>query len=1776
MRESRNERAEPIALIGMACRLPGGVQSPEAFWKLLCDGSDAIGEVPENRWKLQTFFDADRSRKGKTYTRAAGFVDRFDEFDAAFFGISPREAACMDPQQRWLLEVTWEAFEDAGLPPEKLAGSDTGVFVGLFVRDYEQLQLSPDNLETIDAHTGVGVSMGIAANRISYAYNFVGPSLTVDTACSSAMVAIHLACQSLRAGECTVAVAGGVNALLKPEFTIATSKASMLSPDSRSKSFDASANGYVRSEGVGIVVLKPLAEALADGDPIQAVILGSAVNQDGRSASLTVPNGAAQEAALRSALGQAGVSPLQVQYAEAHGTGTPVGDPIEAKALGNVLGRCRPDNDNLIMGSVKSNVGHTESASGVVSLIKVALSLTHRQIPPNLHFHTPNPAIPFDELKIRVPTSLQAWPDAGPGPRTAVINSFGFGGTNCSMVVEEAPAGDAAGTPDPESRAQLFPWSARSPEALRAIAERVRKFSVGTEASLADICYSAGQRRSHLNYRAVVVADSREALATELDAFLAGETSTRAAAGEAGQTVPKIGFVFAGMGSQWPRMGCQLLAEEPVFRAAVENCDRLFLKLSGWSLLNEMAVEEAHSRIHETYIAQPAIFAVQVGLAALWQSWGVVPQAVTGHSVGEAAAAYVSGALSLEDAVSVIYTRSRLQQTTAGTGTMLAASLTPQEAEEEIAHYYGEVSIGAVNSPRSVTLAGDAEALRQISEHLTGRGKFNRFLQVEVPYHSPKMDPIREEMLAALESIRPRPTSIPLVSTVTGAPIDGQTLTAEYWWRNVRYPVRFADAVAALAKFSIGAYVEVGPHPVLARSISDCLLDLNRTGVVLSSLRRGEPERAAMLAAAGALYCHGCTLDWSVFASGQFVRLPAYAWQRERYWQETEASREARTGNGARRTSITQSAAEHTLLGSRLSLAPSVKIWESEIDLGRLNFLGDHRIQSTAVYPGAGYVEMALAAAGANCVEALEFHRALLLGPESARLQTTLADQDFHIYSGHEGSWTLHASGKARNVSGAATSLDIAALELRLTETLGPAEVYRQFAELGLRYGPAFQGIERLSLGTGEALSRLRTPAEPGDYRLHPCLLDACFQTLIGTVLRANRRGVYLPVQIERIAVNATIESTHELFCYARLLTQDTTEISGDLALCDAAGTLLAEVRGLRCRFQEEVREERATDRFLYRNRWEPQAQPVTRGPAPRQTWLIFPDRHGVAERLAERLQQRLQIAVLADRGLDARRVLSDLASSRPPFQHIVHLSSLDMPAAEESLDQQPGCLSVLELLHAMEGRAPRLWLATRGAQGIGNESVNPAQAPLWGMARVIAQERPELRCTRLDLDPEMASNEADAMAGELLADSAENQVAWRDGERYVLRLDRYLPESLCADWSVNGEATYLITGGTGGLGVEVSKYLLSQGARHLVLTGRSGGVGKDSILAELRGGGAEVRVVASDMSVPGDVRLLLREIRDTMPPLRGVVHAAGLIDDGVLGQQTRERFEKVWGAKAGGAWTLHSETFGVPLDFFVCFSSVASLTGSAGQSNYAAANAFLDALAQCRRAMGFAGLSINWGPWAGVGQASRGDILERLADRGMGAIQPAEGIAVFGELLRQGAAQVGVCAFEWPKFFRSFPGAEEPFYSTIAEKEAATTSATTSFTETLFAAPGSEREGLLRQYLREELALALRFKSADQVKPRQRLFDLGLDSLTVVELSTRLKASLGIPLPSTLLFDFPTVEALGDHLVKQVLATPATDTHHAVQKAGDYAEFDNMSQDEVAELLTRSISAGA
>lgn len=1185
-----------IAITGIGCRFPGGADGPRAFWKLLCDGVDAISEIPPDRFNIEAHYDAHPGRRSKSIARWGGFLDSIDSFDAEFFGISPREAAFMDPQQRMLLRAAWEALEDGGVTLDRIEGSATGVFVGISTNDYAWLQSTPTDHSGIDVWSSTGGVASIAANRISYCLNLRGPSVAVDTACSSSLVAVHLACQSLRNGECTVALAGGVNALLLPGPFISFSRGGMLSPDGRCKAFDARANGFVRAEGVGVVVLKPLAAALASGDLIYAVIRGTAVNQDGKTNGITVPNAVSQVALVREACRVAGVSPRDVQYVEAHGTGTAVGDPIETEAIGTALSSDGGRSGPCVIGSVKTNIGHLEAGAGIAGLIKVALCLHHGAIPPNLHFETPNPRIDFERLRLRVAQGGDALGTGG-GLAVAGVNSFGFGGTNAHAILSEAsPRRECAATPVEGDRARLLVLSARSAESLRGLAAKHAEFLASTDdagIALDDICVSAGRHRTHHAHRLTVVGVGREQLAGRLRAFAEGEESPGLFSG---QTVADPGpvFVFSGQGPQWWAMGRELLAEEPVFRQKIDECEKALRAFGRWSLLEELSRDESGSRLQQTDIAQPAIFAIQVALAAVWQHWGIEPVATVGHSVGEVAAAHVAGVLSLKEAARVIFHRGRCMELASQRGRMLATGLSWAQAKDWVVPWADKISLAAFNGPNSVVLSGDGEALGDIAAKLEAAGVFCRFLQVNYAFHSQQMDPVREKLLRALGRVRVEPARLCLMSTVSGAEAAEGDFGAEYWWDNVRKPVLFATAIEALARTGHRTFLELSAHPVLGGPVAECLSAVGVRGAVLPSLRRKEPERATMLGSLGALHVRGAHVDFSaLYPFGKTVRLPTYAWQAERYWSEAEDWHAARLESSV-----------HPLLANSLKTASPA--WRTSLDLEGFHYLKDHRIQGHVVFPAAGYVEMALGAGRALfdskkiILEDFDFQRALFLsaGEESTHIEFCCDRRDgaFKISAadrkGDGREWMTHAIGRLRAEAFGETAPEVSLEDLRQRCPIEvPADdIYRAYAEAGFGFGPSFRGITDAAHGVGEALGRVQlTPeieAEAGGYQVHPAMLDACFQVLSLAIPASEARlrfSLYLPVQIERVKLFGRPGGA--VWCHAALIRHGGRSLAGDIRVFGDDGRVLMQIDGLRCQAAPQAG---GVDEGLYALRWKP------------------------------------------------------------------------------------------------------------------------------------------------------------------------------------------------------------------------------------------------------------------------------------------------------------------------------------------------------------------------------------------------------------------------------------------------------------------------------------------------------------------------------------------------------------------------------------------------------------
>ncbi|MDI3287042.1 type I polyketide synthase [Polyangium sp. 15x6] len=1431
---SRSGEPEPIAIIGIGCRFPGDANGPGAFWRLLREGVDAITEIPADRWDVDTLYAADPTASGKTNARWGGFLRDVRGFDAAFFGISPREAERADPQQRLLLEVAWDALEDAGLPWERIKGTETGVFVGIANQDYGRLHAGA--LAQCDAHLATGTSQSIAANRISYAIDLRGPSISVDTACSSSLVAVHLACESLRRGEVELALVGGVNLILSPELTVQMTKGGFLAPDGRCKPFDARANGYVRSEGCGVVVLKSMSRALADGDRIYALIRGSAVNQDGRSNGLTAPNQHAQQELVQTACANAGIRPSAIQYVEAHGTGTPLGDPIEARALGAVLSEGRPAASPVKLGSVKSNLGHLEAAAGIAGLIKVALSMHHEALPASLHISEPSPHIPFGDLQLDLQTALAPWPREQGRPRLAGVSAFGFGGTNAHVVLEEAPAAAEAVAPkDSEGRAELFVLSARSQQALVALASAYAS-SISEQDGLGALCAAVARRRAQLEHRVSVVASSRGELGEMLGAFVKGEPGAGMAHGHDGTgRRRRVVFVFPGQGSQWPGMGRQLLQTEPVFRDALQACEQAMRPWVDWSPVTLLSKGDPKV-LERIEVVQPLLFALQWALAALWRSFGVEPDALVGHSMGEVAAAAVSGALSLEDAARVICVRSQLMSRVVGQGAMAVVELTRAQAERLLSGRRERLDIAACNAPRSTVLAGDADAVRELVGQLDKDGVFARLIRVDVASHSPQVEPLLGELRAKLAGITPRAGAIPLMSTVEVAPLRGDELDEAYWAKNLRAPVMLHPALERLWSEGPCTFVELSAHPLLLPAIGQTLQALGENEpMAVGSLEREEDERGAMLSSLGALFAAGHRLEAARLYPDPVphLPLPTYPWQHEPFWLEAAAARVDAADQAQVRGA--------SLLGVHVasSVQPGTHYWQGRLSQASQPYLKDHRVEGRPLLPATAYLAMALGAGralGASTVrlEQVAFRNALFLRDDEAlTLQTALhrgARPDAFSFkisslpdepSAQDAAWTAHATGTLvleEPTQGAAEARTLVpdAIKTRCTRKLSAAEHYEALDARDMHYGPSFQGVDAIWCRDGEALGRVRLPEQlDADDAIHPALLDACLQVIAAALPAEGRpssaRDALLPVEL-RLARFFPGAWRGPLWCHVvlRASPADAHLVVGDFVVTNEAGQRLFEGREL-CAKRWERKTAASNDPlhdWFYELAWRPEVRPAeartTDAPG---TWILLADRGGIAAQLARLLEARGETCKLVRPGKGYRvvepgryevdptqpalfkQLLSDaLPSNRgEPLRcrGIVHLWSLDGPSSDattiDSLkaSERLGSVAVLSATQALAQmdwkQPPRLWLVTRGAQSLGTdaEPVSIAAAPLWGIGRTLPYEHPELRCTCVDLPSDAAPESVSALAEELLADGPELHVAWRAGARHVARIVR-------------------------------------------------------------------------------------------------------------------------------------------------------------------------------------------------------------------------------------------------------------------------------------------------------------------------------------------------------------------------------------------------------------------
>lgn len=1798
---------ESIAIVGMGCRLPGGSETPDAFWHQLVRGLDAVHPLSAQRAR------DNRSRLGSQVPQGA-FLDHVDGFDLAFFGVSPREGVVMDPAHRLLLETAWHALEDAGIVPAELVNHEVGVFIGGGTSGYLKL------VEASEAGRGLYTATGnvpsTAAGRLSYFFGWTGPSMALDTACSSSLVAIHLACQSLLRGECSAAIAGGVSVIVGDDFTEMFANAGMLSRDARCKTFDADANGYVRGEGVGIVVLKRLADAQRDGDRILAVVRGSTINQDGASGGLTVPNGPSQERLVRRALAVAGVQPSEVGYIEAHGTGTQLGDPIEVRALGKVFAeRGRP----LYIGSVKTNVGHLEFAAGVTGLIKLVLSVQNGLIPPHMHLRTPSPQIDWASLPVEVPTVLTPWP--AQLPRVGGVSSFGFSGTNAHVVVSAPPPESHAGKSAVEPSFHLLTVAAKDAAALAAYIRSHADFLADhPDVDLGDFTHTARVGRSHFHHRLSLVADSVQTLCRQLAQIATGEHADAAQQGIAGPTAPSIAWLFTGQGSQYAGMGKELYAACPAFRRLLEECDTLMRAEVNQSVLEIMhsTGKESAQRLDEEQYTQPALFVIEYALAMLWRSWGIHPHVLVGHGVGEVAAACVAGVFSLRDGLRLVAARGRLMAALSQGG--ISAEVRADEGRaERWATAYQEgfnstapFSMEARHRPIDAEGPGESDAIRGIGRRLAADGSELDRRSVSHALNPPLMESMLKAFGQVADSISYRQPVLRLISNVTGRLADDEIASAAYWVRHVGRPARFEESVSTLNEQGVKVFMEIGPGSTLIDRCFDARGVSAEAVALVPSLRSGQSELKQLLTSLGELFVRGVMIDWRGVDRDYLRRkisMPVYPFQHQRCWVDV-APRPVPLSPAVEKT--------YPLLGQRLSSPLEQLQFAAQLSAAVPAFLSDHRLRGVPVLPVSALVEMMLAASRhftssqALCIRDLEMLELLTLSEsEFSTVQLVLTPQEgqsgtLQVSSRIAGAkeWVLHAKAKLHEDRAALAPLDVEHLRKSCSAEVAVADLYAWWRRQGLEYGPSFQVIDQLWRGENEVLARLVLPehlcAGAADYLLHPVLLNACFQA--SAILLPAEEGPYLPVGIEQLEWRQSPQTC--IWVHVRRLESSEKSWRADLSLFSSEGEVVLHAKGAAFRraTSQGITTESANS---YEVSWQPALGTPEADPTKPGRWLILSDTLGAGQELADFLQKRGDSVTLASAGEnyallaadryqvraeateDFDRLLGECAGAEG-LKGVVQLWGLDSTFAPELTPQSLqaelalSCGGTMHLVQAL-GRqriseVPRLWVVTRGAQPAGPVpiEIDAAQASLWGLGRTIALEYPALRCTLLDLDPE-GGNPRSAWE-EICADGKESQLAWRQSGRYVARLtqvreeERRLVVSREGRLSVQRDRTYLITGGLGALGIRVAQWLAELGAQHLVLCGRRG-LGSDEVrqsIVHIEGQGVQVRVVQADVSVEADVRQVISLIKEGMPPLSGIIHAAGVLEDGVLQHQTWERFAKVLSPKVAGAWNLHVATHGQRLDFFVCFSSAVAIMGAAGQGNYAAANAFMDGLMHLRRAQALPGLAVNWGPWEGAGMASGFDQEER----GVRALSPGSALQALKLALEAGLAQAAIFVAEWPRYLQNF--AETPaFLAAFDEKgSSAPARVVQTLREELEREPNRQAvEERLRSYVRAQVARILEMPSSTQIGTGQRLFDLGLDSLMALELANSLRLSMGHALPATVIFDYPTVEALVGYLADLVLKAPPRDTAVAAGEAPDalavYIEgLDELSESDVQKAL--------
>ncbi|HYB36143.1 MAG TPA: acyltransferase domain-containing protein [Mycobacterium sp.] len=1699
----RHSMDEPIAVIGLGCRFPGDIFGPEAFWQFLCEGRSPVGEVPPDRWSRFDDGSPEVAAALSRTTRWGSFLTDIEAFDAEFFDISPSEAAKMDPQQRLLLEVAYEALEYAGIAAESLRQTQTGVFAGACAGEYGYLTAT--DLSQVDAWSGTGGALSIIANRLSYFFDLRGPSVTVDTACSSSLVAVHLACQSLRTGDSNLAIAAGVNLLLSPAITRSFDQAEAMSPTGQCHAFDASADGFVRGEGCGVVVLKRLTDALRDGDPVLAVVCGSAVNQDGRSNGLMAPNPGAQMAVLRAAYTNASVEPRLIDYVEAHGTGTLLGDPIEARALGRVLGRARPQSAPLLIGAVKSNLGHLEAAAGIAGFIKAVLAVQRGHIPANLNFENPNPHIPFENLRLKVVAEPTDWPATGQS-RRAGVSSFGFGGTNAHVVLEQGPDAALGTTTLPRSARAVTTLvvSGKSDERVASTAEMLAQWMDGAGAgvALADVAHTLNHHRSRQAKFATVAALDREQAVAGLRALAAGQSADGVVPPHQGVCRPGTVFVYSGQGSQWPGMGQQLLADEPVFAAAVAGLESRFVEQTGFSLWQVLAAGEPLVGIDRI---QPVLVGMQLALTKLWRSYGVEPDAVIGHSMGEVTAAVVAGALSPADGLRVIATRSRLMARLSGQGAMALLELEPESAKALIANHPG-VTLAVHASPRQSVIAGPPEQVESVIAVAAAKDRLARRIEVDVASHHPIIDPVLPELRTALADLTPRRPTIPVITTTHDHAASGaMVFDAAYWSANLRNPVRFSDAIAA-AGADYGTFVEVSPHPVLTHAISETLAEVHHHSI--GTLARDTHDTLTFRTNLNAT--HTVQPPNTNHSPGPHRVIPTMPWHHTRHWIATKE-----------RVDAAGSAPKYgTLLGAHIAVAttPPARLWQARLVPEAKPYPGSHRIHGAEVVPVSVLLQTISAAAaecGASALSAVRFEHPIVV--DQPRVIQVVADDQSVTVSSRPTTdmppyrWVKHVSGRLSPLLPApgVSDTDDRQYEIADCETRSVTELLEAW---GVEGQPFPWSIEALR-------------PTPGGVVADVCLTEASTVALLDAAIHvaclvdgANPR-LMVAAAVESVRVSTAL-TDRQGSVEIRRQPGNADEIVVDIAVKAPDATTCVDIRSLRYAAMEPTPVQapgRDADprSFAHAIEWRPWREDYDGlARAPGTLAVVASDSTVSAE-----LRNQLTDAGYIPAGIAEARYVVYLAEPGPADADVDCAARLSSEVAD----------LVRQLVERDEHHPVTLWIITRGVR----EAVSSAalrQSSLWGLAAVIGAEQPELWGGLVDIPAGDDFGDCAAALSRVLRTAAKSTLVLRHGEFLAPALVPISGQPVREPLRCRPDAAYLITGGMGALGVLMAYWLADRGARRLILAGRTplpprrdwdsttndtDVRQKIAAIRALEIRGVSVDVVALDVGSRDAVHALLaRRDRDGAPPIRGVIHAAGVTESKLLTEAAKTALRRVMWPKIAGAQALHLAFPPGRLDFFFLTASAGTVFGVPGQAAYAAANAYLDCLARTRHRQGCHTVSLDWVAWQGLGFAADAAVtvqeLERLGSRPVSA---EEAFAAWEYVDCHDIAQAVM--------------APMPLVESNGHRAPMSVPAWSQMTA----------DDLLRELdvgLRRVLARELR-QPESELESDRPFAELGLDSVMAMSIRRQVEQLVGIELSATMLWNHPTIASLTAYLVKRL-----------------------------------------